>query len=291
MPERPTLIRPVENEVPIVSAVQANGATPPPGLTEEDLKAAASAADDAPAADDATPSPATAVDAAAPPPATPPPAAEEEKAAPTNGATPPPATAADADINALWIDPGVGDPLAAVHLSQIPTGKPKDYFRTCTLLGYRQKTVHLAFEPENAVEKDYHLVAGPMRDALLHHARPCVLVVVVDRIGAPRIWPLDLPRDGESDYQSWQTFREAAKQGEREWVRLVWEGKKHTIRVAEEGYAPEPDFSKLPPFSELIRLAYGKDKIIQDREHAVYRALFGIAANKPIDDDVPELDI
>jgi hypothetical protein len=83
-PNRPTLVRTVESEATIASAVQANGATPPPGLTAEDINKAATSA-----------------------------------------------TAADADINALWINPGVGDPLTAVHLHRIPVGKPKDFFRLC----------------------------------------------------------------------------------------------------------------------------------------------------------------
>jgi hypothetical protein len=132
-----------------------------------------------------------------------------------------------------------------------------------------------------------------MRDALLIQARPCVLVVTVDRIGAPRIWPLNLPRDGEKDYEAWRTARAIALEGENEWTRIIWTGSQHISVKAEEGYAPEPNFSKLPPFSELIQLAYGRDKIISDKKHAVYRALFGIApqTSARVGDDVPELDI
>lgn len=223
------------------------------------------------------------------------------RAVQANGAAPPPgftkeglkaapATTDDADLDALWIDAGVGDPLAAVHLHKIPVGKPRDFFRTCNLPGYRQKTMQLVFKPENAVREEYYLVAGPMRDALIAEARPCVLIVTVDRIGAPRIWPLTLPRDDENDNDAWRTARAIAREGETRWTRMMWHGRRFISRQAEPGYAPEPDFSKLPPFKELVQLAYGNAGVIRSNDHPVYRALFGAAT--PADGgDVSELDI
>ena len=41
------------------------------------------------------------------------------------------------------------------------------------------------------------------------------------------------------------------------------------------GYAPDPDYSKLPPFDELVRLAFGEHGVIRDRNHPIYRELFG----------------
>ena len=128
-----------------------------------------------------------------------------------------------------------------------------------------------------------------MRDALIAEARPCVLVVTVDRIGNPRIWPLTLPRDDENDCDAWRTERAVAREGETRWTRMLWKGRQFISRRAEPGYAPKPDFSKLPPFKELVRLAYGGDGIIRSADHPVYRALFGAAA--PVDDDASELDI
>lgn len=47
-------------------------------------------------------------------------------------------------------------------------------------------------------------------------------------------------------------------------------------RDAQPGYAPDPDFSKLPPFNELVRLAFGEQGIIRDKSHPIYRELYGI---------------
>jgi hypothetical protein len=44
----------------------------------------------------------------------------------------------------------------------------------------------------------------------------------------------------------------------------------------------------LPPFGELVRLAFGDKGIIRDREHPIVKDLFGDAPNKPErgDDDL-----
>jgi hypothetical protein len=64
------------------------------------------------------------------------------------------------------------------------------------------------------------------------------------------------------------------------WVRLVWDGQTYKTRDATPGYAPDPDFSKLPSFNKLVTLAFGEAGIIRDESHHIYRELFGIAAKK-----------
>jgi hypothetical protein len=44
------------------------------------------------------------------------------------------------------------------------------------------------------------------------------------------------------------------------------------------GYAPDPDWSKLPPFNDLVKLAFGEHGVIHDTSHPVYRELFGMPA-------------
>jgi hypothetical protein len=67
------------------------------------------------------------------------------------------------------------------------------------------------------------------------------------------------------------------------WVKLVWVKRAYQTRDAQPGYAPDPDFSKLPPFNELVRLALGEHGIIKDEKHPVFRELFGMP--KKADDD------
>lgn len=68
------------------------------------------------------------------------------------------------------------------------------------------------------------------------------------------------------------------------WVKVIWKGNHNVSRQAEQGYAPDPDFSKLPPFDELIRIAFGPHGIINDNQHPVARALLGLPVTPGADD-------
>src|SRR5262249_27500663 len=119
-------------------------------------------------------------------------------------------------------------------------------------------------------------------------ARRCTLVVCIYRDGSLRIWPLKSPRDGEKDNAAWSTARLAARTAIGKWIKLVWVGRAYQTRDAQEGYAPEPNWSKVPPFNQLIELAFGKQGVIRDEDHPVYRDLIG-AAPKKADDDGADL--
>jgi hypothetical protein len=60
-------------------------------------------------------------------------------------------------------------------------------------------------------------------------------------------------------------------------VKLLWQRRAFTTREAMPGYAPDPDWSKLPSFNELVKLAFGAHGIIRDTNHPIYRELFGEA--------------
>ena len=77
------------------------------------------------------------------------------------------------------------------------------------------------------------------------------------------------------------TARAAAKVGMDKWVKLVWVKRAYLTRDALPGYAPDPDFTKLPQFNELVRLAFGDHGIIRDTAHPIYRELFGMPKEAP----------
>jgi hypothetical protein len=69
------------------------------------------------------------------------------------------------------------------------------------------------------------------------------------------------------------------------WVRLVWSKRSYLTRDALPGYAPDPDWGKLPAFNELVKAAFGPHGIIQDTTHPIYRELMGAPATVNSDDN------
>ena len=89
----------------------------------------------------------------------------------------------------------------------------------------------------------------------------------------PASRPVKFPKEGEKDNRAWISARAAAREGMEGWIKLVWSGGSYLTRKAQPGYAPVPDFSKLPPFDELVLLAFGEHGIIKDKTHPIWREL------------------
>src|SRR5262249_43336367 len=121
-----------------------------------------------------------------------------------------------------------------------------------------------------------HYILAPSMQGRIPEARPCTLVAVVYRDGTPRLWPIKFPRDGERDNESWRTARNVARVGIDRWIKLVWAGRAYESGDALPGYAPDPDRTRLPPFTEMVKVAFGEHGIIRDEMHPIYRELFGM---------------
>ena len=183
------------------------------------------------------------------------------------------------DIEALFLDPGLGDGITDQHYLSIPIGKPKDFFRVCPLEGYRRRTELYTHKIEGQVEEQSFIIAPSMRGKI-PEARSVPLVVCIHRDGSLRVWALKHPNANEKDYPAWMSARAAARFGMDKWIKLLWLRGSYVIREAMPGYAPDPDYSKLPPFDEIIRLAFGEHGIIRDETHPIYRELFGLPADR-----------
>jgi hypothetical protein len=194
-----------------------------------------------------------------------------------------------ADIEALWSDPMLGDGITDQSVLSIPVGKPRDFFRTHPNKDYRRRADIYTHKPEGVFDEQTYIIAPEMRGLMQVDSQPCTLAVVVDRNGSPRIWPIKHPRDGEKDCEAWRSARIAAKVGIDKWVKLLWVKTAYQTRDAQPGYAPEPDWSKLRPFNDIVVTAFGVHGIIRDTDHPVYRELFGVAPDKAEKDDDSDL--
>jgi hypothetical protein len=192
------------------------------------------------------------------------------------------------DVDSLWLDPALGDGLIDVHYHEIPVGKPKDFFRVNPDSAYRKLTEIYIHKTEGQIDEQTYIIGKSMRGTI-EEARRCTLVTAIYRNGSPRLWALKLPKDGEHDNQAWSTARSAAKTAMEKWVKLIWQRGSFMTRDAQRGYVPDPDWSKLPSFDELVRLAFGKDGVINNKDHPIARDLFGAAPTKNSNDDDDDL--
>jgi hypothetical protein len=190
----------------------------------------------------------------------------------------PPVTPSDAqDIEALLLDPGLGDGITDTHWHQIPIGKPKNFFRVHPDPMFRRKVEIYVHKPEDAIEEQFFVIAPAMRGRILE-ARTCTLATCIYRNGSPRLWPLMFPRPGEKDNSAWVSARKVARDAIDRWVKLVWVGRSYQSRDAQPGYAPNPDWSKLPPYIDIVKLAAGEHGIIRNTQHPMYLELMGAPA-------------
>ena len=166
----------------------------------------------------------------------------------------------------------MGSPIRSFH--SITVDKPKDFFRVHPDPGYRRRTEMYIHKVEGEIEKSYFILGKKMKGRI-EEARDCIIVTCIYRDGTPRLWPIPLPRDGEKDNEAWSSARKAARAAMERWVKLVWVKRAYLTRDAQPGYAPEPDWTKLPPFNDLVETGFGAYGFMQDTDHAIYRDLLG----------------
>jgi hypothetical protein len=195
----------------------------------------------------------------------------------------PPADAAD--LSGLFVDTEQGDPLTETIIHAIAVDKPKDFFRVHPDPSYRRRCYVYTLKIEGQVEEHNYIVAEPMRD-MVPEAKLCLVTTCIYRNGTLRLWLLKLPREGEKDQMAWSTARVAARDALTKWTKIVWVGSKYDTRSALEGYAPDPDVSKIPPFERLVELAFGTHGVIRDESHPVYREQILGAAKEDSGDDL-----
>jgi len=178
------------------------------------------------------------------------------------------------DLSDLWLDPALGDGITETVRHSIPLGKPRDFFRVHPDKSFRRPVEIYRHRPEGQIEDEFFALAGNMKGTL-EEAAPYSLVTCIYRDGTPRLWPVRMAKDGERDNEAWTSARAAAREGITNWVKLLWVGRAFIWRVAKPGYAPDPDWDKLPSFEDLLTKAFGPKGIIRDTSHPIYRDLIG----------------
>lgn len=208
-----------------------------------------------------------------------------KKPAKGNGAENPYTPPADAmDLHGLVV-PGQDDPLTSTTIHHVPVSKPKSFFRVHPDPAYRKKFYIYTLKQEGVVGEQYFIVANSMRN-FIDEAQLCILAACIYRDGSFRLWPLKLPEEGERDMVAWSSARAAARELLTAWTKITWLGSSYRSRPAQPGYAPDPDWAKLPPYGEILTIALGESGVIRDENHPVYRDhILGAAQERAAADD------
>ena len=170
---------------------------------------------------------------------------------------------------------GSGDGIRR-EFTQIRIGKPKksSFFRSHADLTYRLPVNIIEYD--SGMMKEEFLVMPTVTEALVEETKPKLLVLCVDKMGTPFLWPA--PRQAEDGFQRtniWNTSAlEALRLSETKWVRMsanMAEGA-YTIHTSSSDSAPAwPDLQ----LNELIKLGFGEERVIRDMNHPVVKRLLG----------------
>ena len=170
---------------------------------------------------------------------------------------------------------GSGDGIRR-EFTQIRIGKPKKsgFFRSHADLTYRLPVNIIEYD--SGMMKEEFLVMPTVAEALVEETKPKLLVLCVDKMGTPFLWPA--PRQAEDGFQRtniWNTSAlEALRLSETKWVRMSSNMAEGAYTIHTSSSDSEPDWPDLP-LSELIKLGFGEERVIRDMNHPVVKRLLG----------------
>ena len=177
----------------------------------------------------------------------------------------------DFDLDSIRLTQHFGEQINVKKmLTTVPVRKPNktQFFRTHP--GHRMEVMLLKYD-----ETDEQYVVKPqVVSEVLQLAKPCRLVLVVDRLGTAFIWPLALP-DEERPMDWHKSALEADYEAQSSWVRMAANqalGAYEIFKAA--GELSEPIWPT-ESWNKLVEVAF-KQKIIDTPEHVIIQKLQGV---------------
>ena len=162
-------------------------------------------------------------------------------------------------------------------LNNIPVKKPsKEWFvQTHPDAEYHINTAVIELKEDN----ELYLVDPSLWSALAEESTfgPRALITSINRQNVLFLWPIRLP-DSDGRIDDWNRSALEASQFAREkWVRVQSNRSLGCYEIFEAtGSFNAPSWESVPPFSEVLRIAF-KDRFIRNLEHPVLRRLRGEA--------------
>jgi hypothetical protein len=184
-----------------------------------------------------------------------------------------------ADIESMFVDPLMPGGAVTRVVQKIAVGKPdKAVFYRAHPNDSHHRTVYLIVDAStNSSDETNYWVDPAIAGELAHDAKYYSLSTLVDREGNVRLCRTRLPKQGEKDNLYSETMRMAIQMAKEYWVRIIANqitGRYDTLR-ADRSYAEDPDWSKVPPFNELVKSAFAPDGIVKRLDHPIVHKLMG----------------
>lgn len=158
-------------------------------------------------------------------------------------------------------------------LTCIPVRKPKNNEFVRVSPDHPPLTTVIYVEKDEGEE--FYFVVPEMRAQLIAGVTIKTLVLAVNQMGTPFIWPVPATGDESSRKDTWNESHRAAYQKAKEkWTKMVADrvAKMYRIYIA-AGQLAEPKFPD-KPWNELLALAFN-NRMIDNPEHPVVKAMRG----------------
>jgi hypothetical protein len=101
------------------------------------------------------------------------------------------------------------------------------------------------------------------------------IFTAINRQGVVFLWPVRLPSPDDKPNAWWQSAREAAELAMTKWVRMRANMSLGAYDLfTAESDIPDPEWSELEPFQDLVRIAY-RGRLVVALDHPVIKRLSG----------------
>jgi hypothetical protein len=159
-------------------------------------------------------------------------------------------------------------------LTTVPARKPnpQDFIRTHPSLDYRGTFAVIKLRDDRDA---FYLVVPEIAKQLPGEFFMATIFTAINRQGIVFLWPVRLPT-GDNRTQEWhRSEMEAAERTQTQWLRVKANMSLGAYEMFEPlGMIPEPDWSTLPTYQELLSIGF-RGRLVDRLDHAVVQRLRG----------------
>jgi hypothetical protein len=180
------------------------------------------------------------------------------------------------DLASLRLNPSFTETAGVKKLrTTVPARKPnpQDFVRTNPDPAYRENFALIELKDER---EDY-LVLPHIVPLLPGEVVFKTIYTAINRQGVVFLWPVRLPSPDDKPNAWWVSARDAAERSMTKWLRIRANMALGAYEISTaEREIPDPNWSEVEPFQDLLRIAY-RTRLVTDLDHPVVKRLRGLA--------------